>query len=67
MMKTEYDGNVGFLQRNSVEHEEHKYSVSDFLNYLKYIRRAKINNVWYIGEITKSTQTLLDKLDIHIT
>lgn len=44
-----------------------KYSVSDFLNYLKYIRKSKINNVWYTGEITKATQTLLDKLDIHIT
>lgn len=44
-----------------------KYSVSDFLNYLKYIRKSKINNVWYTGEITKATQTLLDKLEIHIT
>ena len=44
-----------------------KYSVSDFLNYLKYIRKAKINNVWLTGEITKATQTLLDKLEIHIT
>lgn len=44
-----------------------KYSVSDFLDYLKYIRRVKINNVWYTGEITKATQTLLDKLEIDIT
>lgn len=44
-----------------------KYSVSDFLNYLKYIRKVKINNVWLTGEITKATQTLLDKLEIHIT
>ena len=44
-----------------------KYSVSDYLNYLKYIRKSKINNVWYTGEITKATQTLLDKLEIHIT
>ena len=44
-----------------------KYSVADFLDYLKYIRSAKINNVWYIGEITKASQTLLDKLNIDIT
>ena len=35
-----------------------EYSVSDFLNFLKYIRKAKINNVWHTGEITKATQTL---------
>ena len=44
-----------------------KYSVADFLDYLKYIRKVKINNVWYTGEITKASQTLLDKLDIDIT
>ena len=44
-----------------------KYSVSDFLTYLKYIRKAKINNVWHTGEITKATQTLLDKVEVHIT
>ena len=30
---------------------------------LKYIRKVKINNVWYTGEITKASQTLLDKLN----
>lgn len=44
-----------------------KYSVSDFIDYLKYIRRVKINNVWYTGEITKASQTLLNLLDIDIT
>lgn len=44
-----------------------KYSVSDFLIYLKYIRKAKINNVWHTGEITMATKTLLDKLEVHIT
>ena len=44
-----------------------KYSVSDFLTYLKYIRKAKINNVRHTGEITKATQTLLDKVEVHIT
>ena len=44
-----------------------KYSVSDFLCYLKYIRSVNINNVWHTGEITKATQTLLDKLQIDIT
>ena len=44
-----------------------KYSVSDFLCCLKYIRSVNINNVWYTGEITKATQMLLDKLQIDIT
>ena len=44
-----------------------KYSVSDFLCHLKYIRSVNINNVWYTGEITKATQTLLDRLHIDIT
>lgn len=44
-----------------------KYSVADFLDHLKYIRKAKINNAWYTGEITKASQTLLDKLNIDIT
>ena len=44
-----------------------KYSVSDFLDYLKYIRTVKINNVWFTGEITRASQTLLDKLEIDIT
>ena len=28
MMKTEYSGNAGFLQRNSVEHEEYAEAYS---------------------------------------
>ena len=44
-----------------------KYSVADFLEYLKYIRKVKINNVWHTGEITKASQTLLDKMNIDIT
>ena len=44
-----------------------KYSVADFIDYLKYIRKAKINNVWFTGEITSASQTLLDKLSIDIT
>ena len=44
-----------------------KYSVEDFISHLKYIRKAKINNVWHTGEITKGTQTLLHKLDLNIT
>ena len=44
-----------------------KYSVADFLDYLKYIRKAKINNVWFTGEITNASKTLLNKLEINIT
>ena len=44
-----------------------KYSVADFIDYLKYIRIAKINNAWRIGEITMASQALLDKLHVDIT
>ena len=44
-----------------------KYSAADFLAYLKYIRKVKINNVRHTGEITKASQTLLDKMNIDIT
>ena len=48
-------------------HLTKKYSVEDFISHLKYIRKAKINNVWYTGEISKATQTLLQKLELNIT
>ena len=44
-----------------------KYSVDDFLIYLKYIHAVKTNSSWVVGEISGKTQKLLDKLDLHIT
>jgi hypothetical protein len=34
---------------------------------LSLIRKVKINNQWHLSEFTKPTQTILDKLNIHIT
>ena len=44
-----------------------KFSVEDFISHLKYIRKTKINGVWHTGEMTKATQTLLQKLELNIT
>ena len=43
-----------------------KYSVDDFVMYLKYIHAVKSNSSWVVGEITAKTQKLLDALGIHI-
>lgn len=43
-----------------------KYSVKDFLTHLMYIKAIRINNIWKIAEINKSTVELLKKLDIKI-
>lgn len=44
-----------------------RYSVADLLLFLSSIRKIKINGLWYTSEITKPTQVLLDKLNLHIT
>lgn len=44
-----------------------KYSVSDFLKFTNRIKKVKINGNWYLAEITKPVQTILQKLDLHIT
>lgn len=44
-----------------------KFSVADFLSYLRYIFKFKINGEWHISEITKKTKDFLQKLNIHIT
>jgi len=31
------------------------------------IRKVKINDKWYVAEITAKTQKLLDKINLHIT
>lgn len=44
-----------------------KYSVSDFIQFLKYIRMVKINNAWFVSEITAKTKALLDDVNLSIT
>ena len=44
-----------------------KYSVEDFIQHLKYIRKAKINSVWFTGEITAKTKALLGAVNMDIT
>ena len=44
-----------------------KYSISDFLDHLKYISKAKINGDWFISESTKRTKTLLMDIGLPIT
>lgn len=44
-----------------------QYSIADFLAYLKYIYKAKIDGVWHTSEITKKTAAMIDRLGLHIT
>lgn len=44
-----------------------KYSVSDFIQFLKYIRKVKINNAWLVSEMTSKTKALLDVINLSIT
>lgn len=44
-----------------------KYSVTDFLKFTHRIKKVKINDTWQLAEITKPVQTLLQKLNLHIT
>lgn len=44
-----------------------KYSVTDFLKFTHRIKKVKINGNWQLAEITKPVQTILKKLNLHIT
>ncbi|MCX6153801.1 MAG: transposase, partial [Candidatus Kapabacteria bacterium] len=44
-----------------------KFSPYDLISFLKEIRKAKINDIWYLSEFTKKTQDLLQLLNIPIT
>lgn len=44
-----------------------KYSPADLLMHLGSIKKVLVNNKWYTSEITRKTQNLLQKLEIHIT
>lgn len=44
-----------------------RYAPMDLILFLKEVRKVKINDKWYIAEITQKNKILLDSLDIHIT
>lgn len=44
-----------------------KFSISDLIMHLSYIRKVRINGCWHLAEITDKTRRLLAKLDCHIT
>jgi len=43
-----------------------KYSVKDFLIFLKDIRKIKINDQWHQAEITNTTLKLLKKIKLNV-
>jgi IS4 transposase len=44
-----------------------KFSITDLIMYLSYIRKVRINGCWHLAEITDKTKRLLAKLECHIT
>lgn len=44
-----------------------RYSPSDIFDFLKEIRKIKINGNWLLAETTKSTKELLEKINLPIT
>ena len=44
-----------------------RFSVADFLTYLKCIFKVKIDGVWHLSEVTQKTNELLETLNLHIT
>lgn len=44
-----------------------KYSPMDLIAFLNEVKKVKINDKWYIAEITQKSNELLDDLKIHIT
>lgn len=43
------------------------YSPMDFLKFLREIKKVKINENWYLHELTKKYSDILSKAGIHIT
>lgn len=43
-----------------------KYSVSDFLLLLREIRKVKINDNWYVAELTQNMKKFYDKINIAL-
>lgn len=44
-----------------------KFSITDLIMHLSYIRKVRINGCWHLAEITDKTKRLLTKLECHIT
>jgi len=44
-----------------------QFSIADFLAFLKYIHKVKIDGVWKTSEINKKTKSLIGKLGLPIT
>lgn len=44
-----------------------KFSPMDFIMFLKEIKKVKINNEWFIAELTKKTEAMLKLVNVHIT
>ena len=44
-----------------------KFSITDLIVHLSYIRKVRINGCWHLAEITDKTKRLLAKLECHIT
>lgn len=44
-----------------------RYSPMDLIQFLKEVRKVKMNDKWYVSEMTKKTHELLELLGIHIT
>lgn len=43
-----------------------KYSVNDYIQLLTDAKMVRINNKWYLSEITKATQKLIEKIGINL-
>jgi len=44
-----------------------RFAPMDLILFLKEIKKVKINDKWYLAEITKKDMDLLNLLDVHIT
>jgi len=44
-----------------------KYSISDFIQHLKYIYKIKTDTQWLTSEVSSKTSTMLSALKMHIT
>ena len=43
------------------------YSSMDLITFFKEVKKVRINDKWYIAEITQKSKSFLDALNIHIT
>jgi len=55
------------LQLLKLKKLNQKFAPMDIILFLKEIKKVKINDSWYLAEITKKTSDLLQILGVHIT